>query len=209
MVRAFVYLAHIQGFASAWQHSRAGCQRGRVVLKAEEKPWVPPTPADWQEDAAALGSTPSWLASAAAPPAKAVEAVAAPTAEAWRQTCDSDGVVSYYDFGLRLSAAAPAAAPAPAAPAPPTIEEVAAFAAAAATEDGPAPGDPAYEAPRLEVAPAAPARANMQMALECATPSVLTLCHRLGADACASCLQAAAWRGAGDWRQALGPDGHL
>ena len=118
MVRAFVYLAHIQGFASAWQHSRAGCQRGRVVLKAEEKPWVPPTPADWQEDAAALGSTPSWLASAAAPPAKAVEAVAAPTAEAWRQTCDSDGVVSYYDFGLRLSAAAPAAAPAPAAAAP-------------------------------------------------------------------------------------------
>ena len=159
MVRAFVYLAHIQGFASAWQHSRAGCQRGRVVLKAEEKPWVPPTPADWQEDAAALGSTPSWLASAAAPPAKAVEAVAAPTAEAWRQTCDSDGVVSYYDFGLRLSAAAPAAAPAPAAAAPPTIEEVAAFAAAAATEDGPAPGDPAYEAPRLEVAPAAPAPA--------------------------------------------------
>ena len=63
-----------------------------------------------------------------------------------------------------------------------------------------------FQAP---VAPAAPARANMQMALECATPSVLTLCQRLGADACASCLQAAAWRGAGDWRQALGPDGHL
>ena len=36
----------------------------------------------------------------------------------WRSKCDSDGVVSYYDFGLRLSAAAPAAAPAPAAPAP-------------------------------------------------------------------------------------------
>ena len=70
MVRAFVYLATILGFASAWQHSRAGCQRGRVVLKAEEKPWVPPTPADWQEDKAALGSTPSWLASAAAPPAE-------------------------------------------------------------------------------------------------------------------------------------------
>ena len=114
MVRAFVYLASIPGVASAWQHSRAGCQRGRVVLKAEEKPWVPPTPADWQEDAAALGSTPSWLASAAAPPAKAVEAVAAPTAEAWRQTCDSDGVVSYYDYGVRVggAAAAPAAAPA-------------------------------------------------------------------------------------------------
>ena len=113
MVRAFVYLATILGFASAWQHSRAGCQRGRVVLKAEEKPWVPPTPADWQEDKAALGSTPSWLASAAAPPAKAAEAVAAPTAEAWRQTCDSDGVVSWYGFGLRLSAAAPADSSAP------------------------------------------------------------------------------------------------
>ena len=40
-----------------------------------------------------------------------------------------------------------------------------------------------FQAP---VAPAAPARANMQMALECATPSatlwVLTLCQRVGAD---------------------------
>ena len=32
----------------------------------------------------------------------------------WRKACDSDGVVSYYDYGVRLggAAAAPAAAPA-------------------------------------------------------------------------------------------------
>ena len=31
----------------------------------------------------------------------------------WRKACDSDGVVSYYDYGVRLGgAAAPAAAPA-------------------------------------------------------------------------------------------------
>ena len=139
MVRAFVYLATILGFASAWQHSRAGCQRGRVVLKAEEKPWVPPTPADWQEDKAALGSTPSWLASAAAPPAKAAEAVAAPTAEAWRQTCDSDGVVSWYGFGLRLSAAAPAEAPPRIATTVATPEASAAIAQSEAPEAAMAP----------------------------------------------------------------------
>ena len=33
----------------------------------------------------------------------------------WRSKCDSDGVVSYYDYGVRLGGAA--AAPAPAAPA--------------------------------------------------------------------------------------------
>ena len=32
----------------------------------------------------------------------------------WRSKCDSDGVVSYYDYGLRVGGAA---APAPAAPA--------------------------------------------------------------------------------------------
>ena len=45
---------------------------------------------------------------------RAPSALHATNAE-WRSKCDSDGVVSYYDYGVRLGGAA--AAPAPAAPA--------------------------------------------------------------------------------------------
>ena len=58
-MRALVALAMLAS-SYAWLPSAAVVRQRSTVLRAEEKPWEPPT-GDWQDDAAKLGSTPSWL----------------------------------------------------------------------------------------------------------------------------------------------------